>query len=112
MYFLTIDAELLKDKSFTLTQKLILGLVYSYDMNNKECFASVRSIADIIGVKSFVSVSKNINDLLKRGLLVSYTKNHKRYLKPKERIYLSYNKKIDNDTINALKEFKKNYGKY
>lgn len=109
MYFLTIDAELLKDKSFTLTQKLILSLVYSYDMNDKECFASVRAIADIIGVKSFVSVSKNINDLLKRGLLVSYTKNHKRYLKPKERIYLSYNKKMDDETIKAYESFKNKY---
>lgn len=110
MYFLTIDAELLKDKSLTSSQKLILGLIYSFDSVNKECFASCRALSDMLGL-TYVNISKNINVLLKRGLIISYTKNHKRYLKPKERIYLSYNKNIDSDTLKALEEFNKKYSK-
>lgn len=105
MYFLTLDAELLKDKTLSSSQKIILGLVYSLNSQDKECFASVRALSDMLGL-TYVNISKNINVLINRGLLISYTKNHKRYLKVKDKIYIANYKPIDAETIQALENFK------
>ena len=81
--FITISVEIMRDPNLNQSQKFLLAEIEQLTTLEKGCIATNLHFANLIGI-SKENVSKNINDLVKKGYInveiVNGTRNHTRII--------------------------------
>jgi DNA-binding MarR family transcriptional regulator len=81
--FVTVSIEIMHDANLNQSQKFILAEIEQLSELEKGCVASNQHFADLIGITK-ENVSRNINDLQKKGYIVleivTGTRNHIRMI--------------------------------
>lgn len=81
--FITVSIEIMRDQNLNQSQKFLLAEIGQLTSLEKGCFASNSHFSELIGI-SKENVSKNINDLEKKGYIsieiVKGSRNHTRII--------------------------------
>jgi hypothetical protein len=81
--FITISVEIMRDPNLNQSQKFLLAEIEQLTTLEKGCIASNLHFSNLIGI-SKENVSKNINDLVKKGYItveiVAGSRNHTRII--------------------------------
>lgn len=104
--FLLISDTILKNKQLNAIDKLILALITSYNVNNKDFYVSCRGLSKIFGIDKDTA-NNSINKLINLKLVKTFKRKNKRILVINSEIKDTNG--LDLETFKALEHFKKQF---